>query len=307
MAGPDHGNSEVTPDVAKSVPRGSARRRVRRPAGPPAGDGTAARPISVPTGPRANQPVPRKTAPIKQIRRAKPKPSPVAEQPEPVDLQKNSPTDAGDATSPEASPQRSGAAMSYRERRRAGSPGADGGRVVTKRADRSRLGVALAAVVAGVLVVGLVVASVLFAMGTNRVDDRAAQRAQYSAFARQMIVNLTSLSPTTIDQVTNTFETKTSGKALEQLQQSLQQTTDLVKSQGVTTKGTILSDAVVDSDADSATVMLVSGWTMNTPPPAAGATPPPADQGPVVQTFRWKMSITMINGDMKMTDIEWVT
>ncbi|MCP2176716.1 Mce-associated membrane protein [Williamsia maris] len=295
MAGPDHGNSEMTPDTAKAAPRGTSRRRVRRPAGPPAADGTAAQSISVSTGPRANPSAPRKTAPIKQIRRKKS--APVATRP----------IVSADTTSSEASPQRSGAAMSYRERRRAGSSGDAAGRVVTTRADRSRLGVALAAVVAVVLVVGLVVASVLFAMGTNRIDDRAAQRAQYSAFARQMIVNLTSLSPTTIDQVTNTFETKTSGKALEQLQQSLQQTTDLVKSQGVTTKGTILSDAVVDSDADSATVMLVSGWTMNTPPPAAGAAAPPTDQGPVVQTFRWKLSITMINGDMKMTDIEWVT
>ena len=278
MAGPDHGNGEVTTDDARTV--------------------------------RPRRPVPRKTAPIKHIRRKRPVPVVIRpEPPAPEQTPSVEPvrtTVPAETTSPEASPQRSGAALSYRERRRAGSPSDAVGRVVTKKTDRSRLGVALAAVVAGALIVGLVVVSVLFAMGTNRIDDRAAQRAQYSAFARQMIVNLTSLSPTTIDQVTNTFETKTSGKAQEQLQQSLQQTTDLVKSQGVTTKGTILSDAVVDSDADSATVMLVSGWTMNTPPPAAGAAPPPADQGPVVQTFRWKLSITKINGDMKMTDIQWV-
>ncbi|GGF21819.1 hypothetical protein [Williamsia phyllosphaerae] len=291
----------MTSNEVKPVPRGTARRRVRRPAGPPAAEGTAARSVSASTGPRTNQSAPRKTAPINQIRRKKSTP---AAQPAVEAADTGTVTDT---TSPEAAPQRSGAAMSYRERRRAGSPTDTGARVVKKRADRSRLGLALAGVVAGVLIVGLVVASVLFATGTDRIDDRAAQRAQYSAFARQMIVNLTSLSPTTIDQVTNTFETKTSGKALEQLQQSLQQTTDLVKSQGVTTKGTILSDAVVDSDADSATVMLVSGWTMDTPPPAAGAAPPPADQGPVVQTFRWKVSITMINGEMKMDNVEWVT
>ncbi len=305
MAGPDHGDGRVTttdspiPD-SSTAPR-TVRRRVHRPAGPPAAEGATAPTDSVSTPARMTTPTPRKTAPIKQIRRKKS--VPLVSGPAVATGPDVSSADQFIA----ASPQRSGAAMTYRERRRAGAP-SSGGRVVTTTMDRSRLGLALAGTVAAALVIGLVVASVLFAMGTDRIDDRVSDRAQYSAFARQMIVNLTSLSPTTIDQVRNTYETETSGKAREQLQQSLQQTTDLVKSQGVVTKGTILSDAVVDSDADSATVMLVSGWTMNAPASAsASGAPATDDQGPVVQTFRWKLTITKLNGAMKMTDIEWVT
>ncbi len=297
MAGPDHRDGEVTT--------------------------TDSTPVESDTGSAATRrPVPRKSAPIKQFRRKKSAPTPAPSRPEAEGAQDDSiaaPATAEPVSVPrrpsdsstESAPERSGAALSYRERRRAAGTGSGdtAGRVVTKRAHRSGLGLALAGGVAGLVVIALVVVSVLFVSATDRIDDRAADRAEYSAFARQMIVNLTSLSPTTVDQFTNTLETKTSGKALEQLQQSMQQTVDNIKSAGVTTTGTILSDAVTSSDADSATVILVSGWTMNAPPQAAagGATADPADQGPIVQTFRWRVGITKINGEMKMDSFQWVT
>jgi Mce-associated membrane protein len=109
-----------------------------------------------------------------------------------------------------------------------------------------------------------------------------------------MVVNLTSLSPSTVDATLDEFRRDASGKALEDTSQTLQQTVDLIKSQNVTTKGTILADAVVSSDADQATVLIVSGWTMN-------------NSQPVVQTFRWKVTVSRIDGQMKLTGYEWVT
>ena len=50
----------------------------------------------------------------------------------------------------------------------------------------------------------------------------------------------------------------------------------------------------VPKDADQATVLIVSGWTMN-------------NSQPVVQTFRWKVTVSRIDGQMKLTGYEWVT
>ncbi|MGJ0118036.1 hypothetical protein ACQ7HM_02415 [Williamsia sp. MIQD14] len=266
-----------------------ARRRVRRPAGPPVG-GAPGSTITAPTARPSATAVPRKSSPVGNLRKSAPAATAAKA------------TAAPATTTAAGSPDRSGAALGYRQRRSA---------VTTVRSgvDRSRLGMSLAGGVGAVVLVALIVASTLFAVNTSSIDDASAQRAQYSAFARQMIVNLTSLSPTTIDTAVDTFQNDTSGKALQQLQDTMQQTTDLIKTQGVSTKGTILSDAVVASDADSATVLIVSGWTMKNPPPAQGsaAVPPVTGDDTVVQTFRWKVVVTKINGAMKLTDIEWVT
>ncbi|MGU3291865.1 hypothetical protein [Williamsia sp. M5A3_1d] len=260
------------------------RRRVRRPAGPPVG-GAPGSTITAPAARTTSATAPRKSSPVGNLRKSSPAAPAVA---------------SGSASG--GSPDRSGAALGYRQRRSAVA-------TTRSRIDRSRLGLLLAGGVGAIVLIALVVASTLFAVNTSSIDDASAQRAQYSAFARQMIVNLTSLSPSTIDTATDTFENDTSGKALQQLQDTMQQTTDLIKTQGVSTKGTILSDAVVDSDADSATVLIVSGWTMKNPPPAQGsaAVPPVTGDDTVVQTFRWKVVVTKINGAMKLTDIEWVT
>lgn len=238
--------------------------------------------------------VPRKSSPVGKLRKSAPAATaPVATAAAPA------------AAEPTVTTTR-GAALGYRQRRTA---------VTTARSgiDRSRLGLLLAGGLGAVVLVALVAASTLFAVNTSSIDEASTQRAQYAAFARQMIVNLTSLSPTTVDTAVDTFQNDTSGKALQQLQDTMQQTTDLIKTQGVSTKGTILSDAVVDSDADSATVLIVSGWTMKNPAqqnpaPAKGSSVPPVTgDDTVVQTFRWKVVVTKINGAMKLTDIEWVT
>ncbi|WP_150116411.1 hypothetical protein [Williamsia herbipolensis] len=271
--------------------RPRTRRRVRRPAGPPVG-GAPGSTMTAPTARPSSTTVPRKSSPVGKLRKATPAAT--------------APVTTAPAVADSAVTTTRGAALGYRQRRTAGTTARSG-------IDRSRLGLLLAGGLGAVVLVALVVASTLFAVNTSSIDEASTQRAQYAAFARQMIVNLTSLSPTTIDTAVDTFQNDTSGKALQQLQDTMQQTTDLIKTQGVSTKGTILSDAVVDSDADSATVLIVSGWTMKNPAqqnpaPAQGSSVPPVTgDDTVVQTFRWKVVVTKINGAMKLTDIEWVT
>ncbi|WP_299576470.1 hypothetical protein [uncultured Williamsia sp.] len=277
-------------DVRVDADARRTRRRVRRPAGPPAGETSSAgaSPTTASsTSTTAARPI-RRSAPITSLRKSrltdgaahKPSAAPESDTPS---------AQATEAASTEAAPARSGATLSYRERRR-GAPS------VAKKAPvrRSRLGLYLSGTLAILVIAGLAAVSVFFAVSTSRIDDRAAQRAEYVAFARQMVVNLTSLSPSTVDSTLDEFRRDASGKALEDTSQTLQQTVDLIKSQNVTTKGTILADAVVSSDADQATVLIVSGWTMNNPQP-------------VVQTFRWKVTVSRIDGQMKLTGYEWVT
>ncbi|MBE7162496.1 MAG: hypothetical protein INR72_14740 [Williamsia herbipolensis] len=260
------------------------RRRVRRPAGPPVADGSSTRSTTTPTPPTTVRAV-RRSAPITSLRKGR-----SADEETTTTADPETRTDEDTATSStEAAPVRSGATLSYRERRRGAS-------AVAKKAPlrRSRLGLYLAGTLAVLVIAALAAVSVFFAVGTSRIEDRAAQRAEYVAFARQMVVNLTSLSPSTVDATLDEFRRDASGKALEDTSQTLQQTVDLIKSQNVTTTGTILADAVVSSDADQATVLIVSGWTMNNPQP-------------VVQTFRWKVTVSRIDGQMKLTGYEWVT
>ena len=287
MAGPDHrdgvGMSTTADDRADAR---RTRRRVRRPAGPPAADASSPRTTTPSTPPPTARAV-RRSAPISSLRKSR---SSDVDEKTTTTADPVTPTDDDiDTSSTEAAPARSGATLSYRERRR-GAP------AVAKKAPlrRSRLGLYLAGTLAVLVIAALAAVSVVFAVGTSRIDDRAAQRAEYVAFARQMVVNLTSLSPSTVDSTLDEFRRDASGKALEDTSQTLQQTVDLIKSQNVTTKGTVLADAVVSSDADQATVLIVSGWTMNNPQP-------------VVQTFRWKVTVSRIDGQMKLTGYEWVT
>jgi Mce-associated membrane protein len=287
-------------DVRVGTDGRRTRARVRRPAGPPGGEPATATTV-VPSTPVTSTPSAspvdgrpvRRSAPISSLRRGRSDDHGVEKS---TDAQGS--TEAGDGAAPappvsvsltKAAPARSGATLSYRERRR-------GTTAVPKKAPvrRSRLGVWLAGTLAVLVIAALAAVSVFFAVGTARIDERAAQRAEYVAFARQMVVNLTSLSPTTVDNTLAEFRRDASGKALEETSQTLQQTIDLIKTQNVTTTGTILADAVVSSDAEQATVLIVSGWTMNNPQP-------------VVQTFRWKVTVSRIDGQLKLTGYEWVT
>ena len=161
------------------------------------------------------------------------------------------------------------------------------------------MGVVLAAITAVGLIAAMAVASTLFVLGTKKIDDRNELRAEYSAFARQMVTNLTTLNPQNIDGAIKSFQDDTSGKAMEQVGQSVQQTVNMIKSENVSTKGAVISEAVTASDSSTASVIMVFSWEMNQPNVT--------DQQTVLQVFRWKLEITRINGELKLTNVEWVT
>ncbi|MGV9713096.1 hypothetical protein ACWDTI_20795 [Gordonia sp. NPDC003424] len=216
--------------------------------------------------------------------------------------------------------------LSYRERRRARmaasagapEPSAEQRRApeaspappddATKRGPTSRVRYAgrsgrsarwlIAGGIGVVIIIACVAAAIAFAVGISRHDRQNDLRAEYSAFAGQMIVNLTTLNPGNVDQAMKTMETKTSGRAQQQMQDSMRQAVGLVQDQKVDTKSTIISSAVTKATPDEGTVILVSGWQMKSPD---------AKEGTTVQTFRWRVQLTRINGELKMTNFEWVT
>ncbi|MAU84561.1 MAG: hypothetical protein CME34_22385 [Gordonia sp.] len=149
-----------------------------------------------------------------------------------------------------------------------------------------------------VVLVASVVAAVVFAVGIGRITDEQELRQEYSTFAQQMVVNLTSLNADNVDDAMATLEDKTSGRAHQQMQDSMKQAVSLVRDQNLDTKSTVISDAVTLATADEGTVILVYGWQMK---------PEKPDEQTIVQTFRWRVQITRINDELKMTNFEWVT
>ncbi len=320
MAEPDHGDREVT--VTSRT-----RRRARRPAGPPHDgaaptDTSAAQRSAAPTGRGRTTPTgkPVKSSPMGRKRKpaAAPRPeattdavdliNPPVSEPAEVDDNDIDDNDTDDNDTDKATEQTAVTAtrVSYRERRSAGrrtDSKATSGKASTgprkKRANPRGLGIVLAAITALGLITAMAVSSTFFVLGTNKIDDRSDLRAEYSAFARQMVTNLTTLNPQNIDASIKSFQDDTSGKAMEQVGQSVEQTVNMIKSENVSTKGTVISVAVTASDANTATVIMVFGWEMNQPDVT--------DQQTVLQTFRWKLEITRINGDLKLTNVEWVT
>ncbi|OBC05767.1 hypothetical protein A5788_10320 [Gordonia sp. 852002-50816_SCH5313054-c] len=190
-------------------------------------------------------------------------------------------------------------AVSYRERR-AKRQGSTPSRPVERRArvGRGKGGKwVVAGAVCALFIVACVVASTFFAVGTSRLDHRNELRASYSTFARQMTIDLTSLNPGNVDKALQTVQDKTSGPAQQRIKQSMAQVTDLIRTQNQTVTSSVITDAVTKATDDDGSVIVVYGWEMKSQDPK---------QETVIQTFRWRVDITRINGDLKMTNFEWV-
>ncbi|SDU81939.1 Mce-associated membrane protein [Gordonia westfalica] len=193
--------------------------------------------------------------------------------------------------------------VSYRERRRArqasSSPGKATGdakvryRGSGRRSPRAVVGVVIAIVV----IVVCAVASVVFALGIARQDEQNDLRSEYSAFASQVLINLTSMNPETVDQTLKSVQEDTSGKVKEEVQNNIQQVASLVRDGKLETKSIILSSAVTKAEPDEGSVIMVFGWHQQS---LDGQTPAQD------KVFRWRVDMTRINGDLKMTDFEWV-
>ncbi len=149
-----------------------------------------------------------------------------------------------------------------------------------------------------VVIIACAIVAVVAALGIERQNDRDELRAEYSDFASKVIVNLTSFNPKNTDNALKTLEKQTSGRAKTQISDSIQQVTSLVKSTNVETKTTVLSSAVTKATDDEGSVIMVYGWEQRSLDGKAA---------PEYQTFRWRVDMTRINGELKMTNFEWVT
>lgn len=195
--------------------------------------------------------------------------------------------------------------VSYRERRRArtaaasastGTPKRKRGiryRGSGRRSPRAVVGV----VVALVVIVVCAIASVVFALGIARQDRTDDLRAEYSAFASQVLVNLTSMNPDTADQTLTSVQEDTSGKVKQEVENNIQQVAALVRDGKLETRSLILSSAVTKAEPDEGSVIMVFGWHQRS---LDGEVPSQE------KVFRWRVDMTRINGDLKMTDFEWV-
>ena len=105
------------------------------------------------------------------------------------------------------------------------------------------------------------------------------------------------MNPSNVDQVLKTVQEDTSGRVKQQLQDSTQQAVGLVRDTNVETKTSILSEAVTKAEPDEGSVIMVFGWEQRS---LDGKIPTQ------VQTFRWRVDMTRINGDLKVTNFEWV-
>lgn len=195
--------------------------------------------------------------------------------------------------------------VSYRERRRVRTAAATSPAQAPKgkrriryrgsgrRSPRTIVGV----VVALVVIVVCAVASVVFALGIARQDRTDDLRAEYSAFASQVLVNLTSMSPDTVDQTLRSVQEDTSGKVKQEVENNIQQVAALVRDGKLETRSLILSSAVTKAEPDEGSVIMVFGWHQRS---LDGEVPSQE------KVFRWRVDMTRINGDLKMTDFEWV-
>lgn len=195
----------------------------------------------------------------------------------------------------------SGASASYRDRRTdaqrrrtAREAAAAAPRSTLDRGKTLRL---VAMLLGAVVLIGGIVASTFFGIALSRTQDERALRAEYATFARQVVVQMTTLNADNADEMYKTAMEKTSGRAQQVFRDNMKQVTDLVRKGDAVTKTTVLVDAVSKAQPNEGTVLMVVGWESRSKD---------GKQEPMFQTFRYEVGITRINGDLKLTDLEFV-
>lgn len=142
-----------------------------------------------------------------------------------------------------------------------------------------------------------IVLAVVFTTASARIDDDRELRAGYDQFAQEVVVKLTTLNKDNADDMLEFMNKHTSGRALQEMRESMKQATDLIREDDMKTKTTVVASAVEKADEDTGSVLVVFVWE---------STAPEAPDKPIVETFRSRINITRINGDLKLTNYEWV-
>ncbi|WP_143965775.1 hypothetical protein [Gordonia zhaorongruii] len=156
---------------------------------------------------------------------------------------------------------------------------------------------ALAVSLAALVLIGAIVATVIFTVLSSRIDDKRDLRAEYNQFAQEAIVTMTTLNPKNADKLQAFAKEHTSGRAQQQMRDSIKQAAELIRKDNMKTETTIAASAAEKVEADSGSVLIVFAWK---------ATAPEDPEHPDVQTFRARVDMTRINGELKMTNLEWV-
>ncbi|AUH67103.1 MULTISPECIES: hypothetical protein [Gordonia] len=237
----------------------------------------------------------RRSSPLSR-RRKKPKKSEAEPAVETETEQPAEPVDEAPAAEPEPEPDPEEVERSagYRERRR--SRGVVRKSTRQKAGDGSKLMIVAVVLTSLVLVIGAVLSGV-FGYQYHQIEQQRQWRAEYSTFAQQMVVSMTTLDPQNADQMYKNAIDKTSGRAKQMFQENMKQVADMVRKGDLVTKTTILADAVSKADEDEGSVLIVYGWEGH---------PKNDPKSSESTTFRARVDMTRINGELKMTYFDWV-
>ncbi|MFZ2512467.1 MAG: hypothetical protein WAW85_15420, partial [Gordonia sp. (in: high G+C Gram-positive bacteria)] len=148
-----------------------------------------------------------------------------------------------------------------------------------------------------VLLIGGLVSSVVFAVGLQRSSHERDLRAEYTAFARQVVVQMTTLDAENADAMYELALKKTSGRAQQVFKENMKTVSAMIREADAVTKTTVITEAVSAADDTEGTVLMVIGWESRD---KAGK------QEPLYQTFRFRVGMTRINDELKATDLEFV-
>ncbi|MGB3884658.1 hypothetical protein, partial [Gordonia sp. (in: high G+C Gram-positive bacteria)] len=187
----------------------------------------------------------------------------------------------------------------YRERRRKKVAGRDSvvrESAATKASGGSAWMVVAAALTALLVVVGIVL-SAFFGYQYSKIDHQRELRAEYSTFAQQMVVSMSTLNPDNADQMYRNAMEKTSGRAKQMFEENMKQVADMIRKGDMVTKTTVLADAVSKSTEEEGSVLVVYAWEGH---------PKNDKKNSDFATFRARVDMTRINGELKMTYFDWV-
>ncbi|MEZ5211119.1 hypothetical protein [Gordonia sp. (in: high G+C Gram-positive bacteria)] len=181
------------------------------------------------------------------------------------------------------------------QRRRSAREAAGASRTSRVSGGAARRAVAL--ILAVIIIVTGTVLSIVFGMRYQTIAHQRELRAQYATFARQVVVDMTTLNSDNADAMYKLAMNKTSGRAQQVFRDNMKQVTDMIRKADAVTQTNVLSEAVSEATDKEGTVLMVVGWTSKT---KDGKTQP------LFQTFRYQVGMTRINGDLKVTDLEFV-
>lgn len=263
------------------------------PTGAPGSTETTERPAAGAPKPRSRTAVPVRSAPLRRrAEKAAPRPARAAT--------------GGAATGSEAGSESAAElgepTLSYRERRRARAGGTPTGRPVRTRPRVSPWTVFWT--ISAVLLIALAAVGTALGIGVYRADQREALRVEYADFARQVAINLTTFTPDTVEETLAAARKDLSGRAAERLGETVDQVAGAVRNSDFESRTTVISEAVTEATPTEGKVIMVFGTSMRDLAPQDPAVEP--GQVVEVQTFRWWFQITRINGELKLTDFEWV-